>query len=253
MSLVDHYRNQLAWRDWESAMRALPDLDGACVLDLGCGVGDQAALLAARGASVVGIDGNETVIEAAKGRAIARAEFVVGDVVVLPPLPSPRPFDGIWASFTAAYFCDLVPVLAAWRQHLRPGGWIALVEIDDMFAHEPIAARTCELLGSYVDEALAARRYDFRMGRKLAANLTAAGFANVTSRDLADKEFAFAGPASPDVVRAWRERFELMRLLRARFGAEYESVRDDFLACLGRPDHRAVARVVQCIAQRPAN
>lgn len=28
MSLVQHYRDQLAWRDWATVIRALPDLSG---------------------------------------------------------------------------------------------------------------------------------------------------------------------------------------------------------------------------------
>jgi|GEM_PF-2388771 trans-aconitate methyltransferase len=48
MSLLDHYRNQRAWRAFDLALDALPSLDGARILDLGCGVGDQVALLVAR-------------------------------------------------------------------------------------------------------------------------------------------------------------------------------------------------------------
>lgn len=246
MSLLDHYRNQRAWRAWGEALDAVPPLDGARVLDLGCGVGDQAALLAARGAQVVGIDANEEVIAAARGRGIPGAAFHVGDVRELPA--SATGFDGVWASFAAAYFVDLEPVLAGWSRALAPGGWVALTEIDDLFAHAPLAPRTRALLDTYADEALAARRYDFRMGRRLEAALTAARLSVTATRSLPDLEFTFAGPAPDDVVRAWRERFERMRLLRVRFGAEYEAVRDDFLACLARPDHVSEARVVSCVA-----
>lgn len=251
MSLIEHYRNQFAWRDWHTAMAALPPLSGCRVLDLGCGIGDQAALLCDRGARVVGVDGNPSVIAAARARSLAGAEFVVGDLLALPPLAAP--FDGIWASFTAAYFVDLGPVLAAWLRLLRPGGFLALIEIDDMFAHQPVGPRTRELLDRYVDEALAARRYDFRMGRKLADYLAAQGCTGITCRALADREFACVGAALPEVVQAWRDRFELMRLLRVQFGADYEAVRDDFLACLSSTRHVSQARVIACVAHKPAD
>jgi len=47
MNLAEEYRRQFEWRSWPDLVAALPPLDGATVLDLGCGVGDQAALLEA--------------------------------------------------------------------------------------------------------------------------------------------------------------------------------------------------------------
>lgn len=119
MSLVDHYRNQRVWRDWRQVLAELPPLGGARVLDLGGGIGDQAELLCARGARVLGVDANATVIDAAQARRIAGAEFLVGDLRNLPV--QEQAFDGLWASFTAAYFPELGPVLASWQQRLRPG------------------------------------------------------------------------------------------------------------------------------------
>ena len=52
MGLVNEYRRQLNWRDWDAVFSALPPLAGLAVLDLGCGVGDQAAELVARGVRV---------------------------------------------------------------------------------------------------------------------------------------------------------------------------------------------------------
>lgn len=71
MNLSDEYRNQLAWRSWSSVMDLLPAVDGQLVLDLGCGVGDQAFELAARGASVIGIDANEELLATARAKSSA--------------------------------------------------------------------------------------------------------------------------------------------------------------------------------------
>lgn len=248
MSLVGEYRSQFAWRDWETAFAGLPEMRDQLVLDLGCGPGDQAAELVRRGARVLGIDGNEELLRAARARALPRAEFRAGDLRALSSLAVLA--DGIWCSFAAAYFTELPGVLAAWARHLRPGGWIALTEVDDLFAHEPLAARARKQLDDYVAEALAARRYDFRMGAKLATHLLEAGFASPETHVLADQEFAFDGPARPEVLAAWDRRLERMSLLKQACGSDFEAVRGDFLACLAHPEHRSRARVVFCLARR---
>ena len=248
MSLAQEYRNQLAWRDWATALATLPSLDGRLVLDLGCGVGDVAAALAARGTRVLGFDANEELLAAARARGLARAEFHGADLRALPALDELAA--GIWSSFTAAYFPNLAPLLAAWAELLEPGGWIALTEVDDLFAHEPLAARSRELLAAYAREALDGGRYDFHMGTKLSTHLARAGFTVVQTRTLADREFSSDGPAAPEVVAAWRARLERLKLLRDLCGAEFDALRADFLACLAHPEHRARCRVVFCLATR---
>ena len=250
MSLGDEYRRQLAWRDWDRMFDALPPLPGATVLDLGCAIGDQAAGLVARGARVIGCDANEELLEVARRRSLPGAEFLRADISMLPEL---GPVDGIWCSFAAAYLVDLTGALRRWTALLRPGGWIALVEVDDLFAHEPLSARTRDLLETYADGALAAGRYDFRMGRKPADHLQRAGYRLSSTLLLHDRELAFAGAASPEVLQGWRDRLDRMHLLRTHCGGEFPRVRDELLACLASPDHRSLASVVGCLATKPAS
>ena len=246
MSLASHHRRQYGWREWPAIFAELPSVEGQTVLDLGCGVGDQAAELVARGAHVVGVDVNEELLGEARSRGLAGAEFRTADLRA--PLDLGKAADGIWSSFAAAYFPDLSAVLEIWKRGLRPGGWIALTEIDDLFGHEPLGARTRALLEGYAREALAAGRYDFHMGSKLEEHLTHAGFSVSRELALADQELSFTGPARPEVIEAWRARLEGMRLLCEFCGRNFEQVRDDFLGCLARADHRSTARVVCCIA-----
>ncbi|MGW7256408.1 class I SAM-dependent methyltransferase [Streptomyces sp. NPDC054834] len=57
------------------------------VLDIGCGTGVFALLLADRGIEVVGVDPAEASIEVAKGKpGSERVRWICGDVSVLPPL-----------------------------------------------------------------------------------------------------------------------------------------------------------------------
>lgn len=245
MSLADDYKRQFLWRSWATIIDALPPLAGQTVLDLGCAVGDQAALLAERGAFVIGIDGNAELVTVAKSRGIANAEFRVGDIR---RLDLDRRVHGIWSSFTAAYLVDLPDVLASWRTHLQPGGWIALTEVDDLFGHAPLETRAASLLEQYGRESLDQRRYDFHMGRKLAGHLERAGLGILRELSVEDRELAFKGPAAAVVLEAWRRRFDRMKLLQEFCGAEFEHVRDEFLRCLGRPEHRSLAEVRCCVA-----
>ena len=249
MDLIEEYARQFAWRSWPTLLGALPPLAGATVLDLGCGPGGLAAELAGRGARVLGVDGNAELVAAAQGRGIEGARFLNADLREL-TREVDAPVDGIWCSFAAAYFVDLERVLAAWRELLVPGGWIALTEVDDMFAHEPVRARTAELFEAYVEDGLRAGRYDFRMGRKLADRARAAGFTIERELEVPDRELAFSGAAGEDVLAAWRQRFERMGLLARAFGDEYEAARDDFLAALASSEHVSRARVCFCLARR---
>lgn len=247
MSLADEYERQFEWRSWPRVFAALPGLRGASVLDLGCGPGRLAAELARRGARVVGIDADEQLLERARSRGIPDAEFRTADLRAFSHVgPS---VDGVWCSFAAAYFPNLSDVLTRWRAALRPGGWIAITEVDDLFGHGPLAARSRTLLEDYARDALAAGRYDFHMGGKLRDHLDRAGFDVEQTLELEDRELAFDGPAESDVVAAWRRRFDRMVLLQRFCGAELERTRDDFLDCLTRAEHCATAKVLCCVAR----
>jgi SAM-dependent methyltransferase len=250
MSLADEYRRQLEWRDWPSLFAALPPLHDQLVIDLGCGPGDQAAMLVARGARVLGLDGNQELLEVARAKSLANAEFRRCDLSALPELGVVA--DGLWSSFSSAYFVDLPPVLASWARPLRRGGWIALTEIDDLFGHEPLSDRTREQLGAYTRDSLQAGRYDFHMGRRLRDHVEQAGFVVARVLTVRDDELAFDGPARPEVVDAWRARFARLKLLGEQCGEDFPRVRDEFLACLARSDHRSTAKVCCCIAHKIA-
>jgi SAM-dependent methyltransferase len=250
MNGVEYARRQWAWRSWHRALEALPDLRGKTVLDLGCSIGDLAAALTTRGAEVIGLDLDRDCLEAARARALPGAVFEERDL--RGPLGLTRKVDGVWGSFVAGYFVDLRAVLPAWTEALRPGGFVALTEVDDLFGHEPLDPRTRALFQGYAREALAAERYDFHMGGRLRDYLEQGGFTVTKEIALPDRELSFDGPASPEVLAGWRARFDKMRLLQDFCGAEYEKIRDDFLDCLARPDHRALARVVFVVATRRA-
>lgn len=248
MSLGAQYRQQFGWRSWNLVLDELPLRPGMAVLDLGCAIGDQARALAARGCTVIGLDANQELIDAARLEASPHCEFRIHDLRRAPA--TDLHVDGIWCSFVPSYFTRLAELLGTWAPVLKPGGWIALTEIDDLFGHEPLSARTRELLRGFADEARAAGRYDYHMGSKLESGLAEAGFAVSRVLMLPDEEFSFEGAARPEVVEAWRARFQRMPGLRFFCGEEFARVQEDFLACLSRPEHVSTARVISCVATK---
>jgi ubiquinone/menaquinone biosynthesis C-methylase UbiE len=248
MNLSNEYRQQFGWRAWQKIFDALPPLRGQLILDLGCAVGDQAAEFVARGARVISVDINEKLIEEARSRKLPGADFRQADLRTLPDLGVMA--DGLWCSFSVAYFPDLPTALTAWSANVKPGGWIALTEMDDLFGHEPLSTRTNGLLDEYAQDALTAQRYDFHMGRKLNDHLERSGFQVSRMLTVVDQELSFDGAAQPEVIDAWRNRFDRMTLLRRFCGDDFESVREEFLRCLSSADHRSVAKVCCCIATK---
>lgn len=246
MNVIAEYHRQRAWRAWPTVLDALPPLAGRTVLDLGCGMGDLACELVQLGARVVGFDANEELLEHARGRGLRGAEFRYADLRTTEDLGVTA--DGLWASFLPAFFPDLTAALTRWKRNLCPGGFAALIEIDDLFGHGPVLPKTRELLDAYADDALRAGRYDFRMGRKLEGFLTAAGLTVTQAFTVPDRELSFDGPAEDEVLDAWRLRFARMKLLQEFCGPAFAALEEDFLACLAREDHHCSARVHCCLA-----
>jgi SAM-dependent methyltransferase len=246
MTLAEEYARQHRWRGWARVYERLPLEPGQRVVDLGCAIGDQAADLAARGVRVIGVDANVELLGVARGRRIPGTTFVEADLRTW--RNASLAADGLWCSFAAAYFIDFAAVLTEWIAALRPGAWVALVEVDDLFGHEPLSAATRDALARYCDDGYRERRYDFRMGRRLASCARGAGLEVCVEMELADPELAFAGPASAEIITAWDLRLSRMSLLRQFLGDRWEATRQELLACLARADHRSTARVVVVLA-----
>jgi 2-polyprenyl-3-methyl-5-hydroxy-6-metoxy-1,4-benzoquinol methylase len=110
----------------EACAAALPALDGAAVLDLGCGEGWLARALAARGARVAGADGSAPLVERARAAdpasryEVASYETLVAEAGVLA-----GPFDLVVLNF-ALLGDPVAPLLAACARRLAPGGRVVI-------------------------------------------------------------------------------------------------------------------------------
>jgi SAM-dependent methyltransferase len=111
-----------------SALRESVPWAGADVLDVGCGDGFHLPVFAAEASSVVGVEPHPPLVARAKARMGDRARVLQAGATAL-PLPDAS-VDVVHAR-TAYFFgpgCE--PGLAEAQRVLRPGGAIAIVDLD---------------------------------------------------------------------------------------------------------------------------
>jgi 2-polyprenyl-3-methyl-5-hydroxy-6-metoxy-1,4-benzoquinol methylase len=247
MSLVEEYRKQASWRKWDVALSLCPIHSGQRILDLGCGPGDISAKMAEKGALVTGVDSNSDLIEAAEKKALPGCTFLKSDLNSIQlPLSS---FDGLWCSFTAAYFTDLASTLKQWMPLLKKEAWVCLIEIDDLFGHEPLDPSYRNKITTFYAESIRAQRYDFLMGRKLSGILSNAGF-HILEATLDDAELSFNGRASNDIFEAWQNRLCRMNRLQEFFGQSFADFETEFLNTLSSEKHISICKVICVVGQR---
>ncbi|AIV37302.1 class I SAM-dependent methyltransferase [Streptomyces sp. R1] len=114
-------------RAWAARLASwLPERPGD-VLDLGCGTGSLSLLAAERGHRVTGVDLSPAMVERARAKLAGRdAVFLTGDAAA-PPVGEQR-FDAVLVRHVLWTLPDPGRALRHWRQLLRPGGRLVLVE-----------------------------------------------------------------------------------------------------------------------------
>ncbi|MEU4394851.1 class I SAM-dependent methyltransferase [Kribbella sp. NPDC023855] len=109
--------------DLEVYLAMVGEFGASRVLDVGCGTGSFALMLAERGVDVVGVDPALASLEVARGKAGAeRVRWVHGDAGALPPLQVDL---AVMTGNVAQVFVeddDWAATLAAVRRALAPGG-----------------------------------------------------------------------------------------------------------------------------------
>lgn len=102
----------------------LGPVDGAAILEIGCGAGRFAVALAQRGAQVTGVDVSDAQIAAARERADRAGvgmRLLRVDAADLSPLADAS-FDAVVAVFVTPYIEQIDAWLAACARLLHPGG-----------------------------------------------------------------------------------------------------------------------------------
>jgi len=100
------------------------DRPGALWLDVGCGAGTYARLLAERGLHVVGMDYSLPTLARARDRSASVHAWCVADVTALPV--GANAFDGVLCFGVSQALADSAPAVEALFAAVRPGGqvWI---------------------------------------------------------------------------------------------------------------------------------
>jgi SAM-dependent methyltransferase len=109
-------------------------VDGLTCLDAGCGGGDATLDLARRVAprgTVIGVDIDETKLRIARTEAqeqgVTNVEFRLADIK---ETLGGAQFDVVYSRFLLTHLSDPANAVVAFRQHLRPGGILAVEDVD---------------------------------------------------------------------------------------------------------------------------
>lgn len=121
-------------------VRAVVERGPRRVLDLGCGEGWLMRALAERGIETVGLDVSMELVYVAEETGGGRFRCCSYDEVVEDPTRAGGPYDAIACNFSLLH-ADLVPLLAALRQNLNPGGALVVQTVHPWTAagEEPYA------------------------------------------------------------------------------------------------------------------
>ena len=113
-------------RGWRRrAIRMLDLAPGSLVLDLACGTADLARELSRSGQRAVGVDSSGGMLASARA---GDARLLLADAGALPFRSGA--LDGVVSGFALRNLADLPGVLAECARVLRPGGRVALLEVD---------------------------------------------------------------------------------------------------------------------------
>ncbi|MCF7785809.1 MAG: methyltransferase domain-containing protein [Prosthecobacter sp.] len=136
----------------------LGEVAGKKVLDLGCGTGRHAILLAKAGAQVTGVDFSDEMLAVArsnsKGLEITFLNAELGAV------PLEEPFDLVLCSLVLSHVPDLLPAMKEMSRLTRPGGRIIITDLrtDHWFRK----TRKIRKFGNYVTDGFKHTLSDYR-------------------------------------------------------------------------------------------
>lgn len=170
---------------------------GETILDLGCGTGELAAKMAGTGATVIGIDSDPAMIDAARQR-LPDADLRVADAH---DFTVERPVDAVFSNAALHWMPSSVEVLGCVSDALRDGGRF----VAEMGATGNVAAVTGAVDQACREAGLPERQWPwvFPSPAQYAAMLEDAGF-EIRELDFRDRPTRLAGV---DGLAGWLQMF----------------------------------------------
>jgi SAM-dependent methyltransferase len=126
--LADRYAARIdtkphnAYYERPAILSLLPDVDGLCVFDAGCGSGFYAQWMLDRGAEVTGVDVSPAMLRNAQERTGGRADLRLFDLRRPLDFLADVSFDLVFGSMVVHYIEDWTVPFAEFHRILRPGG-----------------------------------------------------------------------------------------------------------------------------------
>jgi len=160
----------------------LPDLPQRRVLDVGCGQGTQAVVLARRGHLITGLDSSARLLDDFRASLAAepadvgnRVQLVQGEAEAIADLFAPSSFGAVLCHGVLMYFPDPNPMLDAIAHVVAPGGIVSLlVRNGDALAMRPGLLGDWDNVGKAFDESSYRNRIGVDARADRLENLTAA-------------------------------------------------------------------------------
>jgi demethylmenaquinone methyltransferase/2-methoxy-6-polyprenyl-1,4-benzoquinol methylase len=149
------FRMDVRWR--RLAVGSLALRRDSAVLDLACGTGDLCRELESAGLAPVGVDLSFGMLAAAR----TDAPLLQGDALGLPVRGGS--VDGVTCGFALRNLVELAPFFAELARVLRPGGRIALLEVDTppnrvmRWGHGVYFGKVVPMIGGLISDASAYR------------------------------------------------------------------------------------------------
>lgn len=250
MELREEYEKQQKYRSWLEILELLPIDNNQIIADLGCGIGEFTEIVSEKVKHVIAVDRNRDLLNNLKEKNIKNVNIVEKDIMNIDYIT--EELDGIFSSFTIAYFPnDMKKVIENWAGKLKSGGWIALIEIDDLLrGHQPLSEENFGKLARYEEHIKESGKYDFQAGRKIKNILKRLDMEIIIEKDLEDIELTASGIMSDEVFEIWKNRLNRLNISKYYPEKISQEIKKELLSLFKSAEHENNTKVKFIVAKK---
>lgn len=250
MDLREEYEKQQKYRKWLEILELLPIENNHIIADLGCGTGGFTEIVSEKVKYVIAVDRNKSLLNNLKEKNIKNVIIVENEISNIDYIA--EELDGIFSSFSIAYFPkDMKKVIGNWVENLKSGGWIALIEIDDLLrGHQPLSEENFGKLARYEEHIKENGIYDFQAGRKIKNILKRLDMEIITEKDLEDIELTASGIMNDEVFEMWKSRLDRLDINKYYPEKISQEIKKELLTLLKNPEHENNTKIKFIVAKK---